>query len=415
MTRVARWTPCVVALCLIAVATLLPVTGDLSAALTPPWFQAWGDFGLADAVVNVVLFVPLGWALAFAGVRPLHAIVVALATTIGVELLQYGVVPGRVASVWDVLANAGGGVVGLALPRLVRRVAESRQQALRAAALYGLLLGAGLAAGALLQAVALPRAMRWTARYSGRSGYVRFAGSLGLVRVDGSPVAADAWRDVQPRGGAELTVEIHSARPDSALAEIVQFWMPGGAGWTWVDQWDRDLRLHIASGGDRLRLRGHSPWVRAVMPALAGDSVTLRLVLRRFSYRIAVTTQGREVVREARISPADGWRLFMPFGEARERWASWLSALWMAVLVGPLGYLATLRSRAAAAVAAAGIGAYLLLLPIVLGCAALPAVGWCGAAGGLVIGFVIESYLAGRARRTPEERQEQVRHGQARI
>ena len=101
-----------------------------------------------------------------------------------------------------------------------------------------------------------------------------------------------------------------------------------------------------------------------------------------------VTTRalGTTAVRNASITPGDGWRLFMPFERDRERWASLLGAMWMAALLAPLGYLAAGRSAAAVGVAGAGAAAYLVLLPLALGCAWLPFAGWCGAVGGFLIG-----------------------------
>jgi len=58
----------------------------------------------------------------------------------------------------------------------------------------------------------------------------------------------------------------------------------------------------------------------------------------------------------------------------------------MAVLLAPLGYLATVRSRVTAVVIAAGAGTSLILLSIVSGCAWLPLPGWCGATAGFVVG-----------------------------
>jgi hypothetical protein len=127
-------------------------------------------------------------------------------------------------------------------------------------------------------------------------------------------------------------------------------------------------------------------WLAAALPAEAGEPVTIRLVVRPFQYRIVVGTKAGEVVQDAAITPGSGWRLFAPFERRQERWASWLTGAWMAVLLGPLGYLASMRSRATAVVATLGAGVGLLLLPIVLGCPWLPLAGWCGAASGALVG-----------------------------
>src|SRR5207247_9750401 len=100
------------------------------------------------------LLVSLRWALTGAGVRPRHAVAVVLARSITVEFLQYAIVAGRQARVWDVLANGVGGLIGMVLPHLRSRIMRSPPIARRAAAMYGVAVVAGIALRALLQAVA---------------------------------------------------------------------------------------------------------------------------------------------------------------------------------------------------------------------------------------------------------------------
>jgi hypothetical protein len=322
-------------------------------------------------------------------VRTRVALVVVLLTTLSVESLQYGLVPGREASLSDVVTNTLGGIVGLALPPLRRWIAARSERALYGAVVYAAMLVVGLGAGAAAQAVLLPRTLRWTGGNLTTSDYVPFAGSLEAVRVDDAPVALHQWLNVRPRDSAEIAVDFLSGRPDTGLAQIVIAWMPGGEnGWMWLEQRGRDLRVHLSSVSDRLRLRGHSDWFSTALPAMAGESVSVRLHVRRFSYRITVGTKAGDAARDVRIGVGNGWRLFAPFERARERWAAWLAGAWMAALCWPLGYVAAMRSRVATAGIAAVLGAGLLLLPIVLGCGGLTLSGWCGAAVGMLAGAV---------------------------
>jgi len=379
---VAAWGPVGVALALIAVATLVPTRPSTG---TPFWCLACGDYALADVVANVALFVPLGWALARTPVRLPGGLACVLTTTIGVELLQYTIVPGRDAALSDILTNTLGGVAGMALPSLQVTIAESGRRAVWGATLYGVLLLAGLGVGEATQAVPLPRTLRWT-EGTGRPDYVPFAGSLKAVAINGTPVGLHQWLNVPPREVVDVKVCLLSGRPNTGLAQVLVAWTPRARGWMWLELQDRDLRVHLASASDHARLRGHSTWLRAVMPATAGESVEVRVVVRRFAYRIAVGTKGGDVVRDQTISPGDGWRLFTPFEREREPWAGLLTAGWMAVLLAPLGYLASARSGAGAVVAGAFAGVGLVALPIVLGGAWLPLSAWCGAASGFVGG-----------------------------
>jgi VanZ like family len=380
-----NWVPVAIALALIALATLLPTAGP--GAVRGPWLWCvpCGDYGMADAVANVALFVPLGWALARAGVPPAAGIALALLTTIAIESLQYAFIPGRDASVSDVITNTLGAIVGTALTPLRRWIGARRERALYGAVLYAVTLVVGLSVSAATQAVRLPRALRWTGGSMETSEYVPFTGSLGGVQVHGLPVALYQWSTVPSRDSVEVAVEFLSGRPDTGLAQIVIAWMPRWDGWMWLEQRGRDLRVHLASLSDHLRLRGHSAWLRGALPAKADDSVSVRLLVRRFSYRIAVRTTVGDVVREARIGVGDGWRLFVPFERERERWAGWLAGGWMAALCWPLGYLATMRSRVIIPCAAA-VGAGLVLSPIIMGCGGLTFYGWCGGAAGMLTG-----------------------------
>ena len=383
---VATWGLVAVALGLIAVATLVPTPHRAGGDATPFWCLGCGDYALADALVNVVLFVPLGWAIARTRIRVVTSLAVVLGTTVGIEWLQHGFIPGRVASMSDILTNTVGGAAGMTLPSLRCWIAASGERAVRASMLYAVLLVAALSAGAATQAVPRAGMLRWTEGSGDRSRYAPFTGSLRALRVGGMPVTMRQWRRVEAGEAVEVAVDLLSGRPDTGLAQVAIAWLPTGSGWMWLEQRGRDLHLHLASAGDHSRLRGHSEWLNGILPAMPGEPVTIRLVVRQFSYRLVVATKTSEVVRAATVSPGDGWRLFSPFERAGQRGAPFLTAAWLAVLVAPLGYLTSLRSPATAVVAAVGAGASLLLLPIVSGCAWLPLSGWCGAASGFLGG-----------------------------
>ncbi|HEX2188967.1 MAG TPA: VanZ family protein, partial [Longimicrobiaceae bacterium] len=158
----------------IASLTLFP-TDDRSGGLTLCLFC--GSRGLADAILNVFLFVPLGAGLALGGAGILAATLVGGAFTGGIEFLQ-SLIPGRDASPPDLLFNTLGCVLGAALVRSAPawlHPAPGRRRRWLAAGL-GLPLLVLLAGGVLLS----PRPSRdvyagqWTAelghleRYRGR-------------------------------------------------------------------------------------------------------------------------------------------------------------------------------------------------------------------------------------------------------
>jgi len=392
------WAPVALALGFVAAATLVPMpTHGMRGGEIPFFCLGCGDYALADGVANVALFVPLGWALSRAGLPPHLALAVVLTTTSVVEWLQHSIIPGRVASMADILANTLGGGAGMALPGLARRLVATRGGTLRASSAYGGLLVASLVVGQALEAIPLPRSLRWTEGGVDSSRFVPFTGSVSAVRLNGAAAPMHERLHLPARNVVEIGVDFVSGRPDTGLAQIVVAWMSSGQAWIWLEQRDRDLHLRLASASDGARLRSHSVWLRHVLPVTAGEPVSVRLVVRSFAYRIVLVTKAGTVVRETRMSPGDGWRLFTPAEPAWGPATTLLTAVWLAALLWPLGYLASARSRAATVVAAVGAGVGLVLLPIVSGCAWLPLLGWCGAGSGLLVGS--QSWAVGQRMR----------------
>src|SRR5579862_3868147 len=101
------------ALILIARLTLKPLGGPLPSGFH--WCVFCGSFGAADFLLNIALFVPLGWGLRMAGVRrwPIYLFGLLLAGTI--ETLQDFVVSGRESGLNDLISNPLGAVIGVAL------------------------------------------------------------------------------------------------------------------------------------------------------------------------------------------------------------------------------------------------------------------------------------------------------------
>ena len=86
----------------------------------------------AEALANVLLFVPIGFLLRLALPRAWSSLllIVATAGSLGIEVVQYLLLPDRTPSLVDVLTNGGGTAIGLVLgvdvQRLVRWWARRR-------------------------------------------------------------------------------------------------------------------------------------------------------------------------------------------------------------------------------------------------------------------------------------------------
>ena len=111
----ARWLPGVLGT-LVSVAVILLLTlkpgGDRAPVEGIGLCLICGEFGTANLLRNVLLFFPLGAALALLVRRPLWAWLPTLALTLGIEGAQL-VIPGRNTLVVDAAANAAGGALGV--------------------------------------------------------------------------------------------------------------------------------------------------------------------------------------------------------------------------------------------------------------------------------------------------------------
>ena len=141
------------ALAFIAALTLTPAPGH---AQLSPTCLVCGMRGVADAVLNVFLFMPLGLALAYRGLDLLRAVPLGAALSIAIELAQL-FIPGRDSSLGDVVTNTLGTAAGVLAWRLAPPLFAWIQRRARVLAVaVPLATVAGLALGALLLRPALP-------------------------------------------------------------------------------------------------------------------------------------------------------------------------------------------------------------------------------------------------------------------
>jgi glycopeptide antibiotics resistance protein len=107
------------AILLIAVVTLTP-----RAEYTAPrfdWRLTSNPRDLAEALLNVVLFLPFGAALRWLRLRLPWAILLGFLLSLAVELLQRFVIPGREGELQDLVANTAGAFLGWLLARTLHR------------------------------------------------------------------------------------------------------------------------------------------------------------------------------------------------------------------------------------------------------------------------------------------------------
>lgn len=365
---------CAAAVLLIAGTTLRSDPAQAERTLETAWTcLVCGEAGVADVLLNLLLFVPLGLSLRLLGWRCLPTVAIAATFTIMVEGVQATVLQGRDASLSDVLANTLGAVVGwMAASRLREALDPSRQVAARLAALWfglGAMVWLGTAWG--LAPEGSPQAP-WVGQHTRVwPGYEPFPGQLlsaavNEVEIPNNPLATTPAIHDSLALTIRLTLAEHVTpeRPVSILRVV------DGAGRIQIAAGRRGDALVVGSRvrADRVRLRSPSYRFPRAFELPLGTPVTL--VWRWTGKEMVLTQQlggssDAEIVERLPVSVGLGWAFVHPFATTIDPHALWWSALWIALWLAPLGwFLACLawRARVAGLVAAmsAFVGASLL-------------------------------------------------------
>ncbi len=237
-SRKRRWVPGL-ALAAILVSTLTPTRVSLPQGLA--LCLLCGTRGLADAILNVALFAPLGAALASRWQSALRPILAGFALSGTIELIQI-LIPGRDPVLGDVLFNTLGAGLGAVMTRTASgwvTPAPARARLLSVTA-----IGAALAVlwgGAALLQPALPNVGyygQWTPEFSdmeqyrGRivdarigamsipSAYLRESAKVRADLLSGVPLQVHAVAGPRPRAAAPL-FNIYDDRQREILSLVV--------------------------------------------------------------------------------------------------------------------------------------------------------------------------------------------------
>lgn len=374
----------------IAVATLTPVR-DLrgEALLTPLTCLVCGERGGADVVLNLLLFLPLAIGLRLSGQSWIRTVLLAAAISFTVELLQYRIVPGRDASLSDLLSNTTSGAIGATIgPVLLQALMPTRRRASALLAGGVTFVLALLAASAWLLSPDLPDG-RLISRRAPPTGLLVFGGQVRAVRLDGLPMPAEGsppdsavLRRGLDRGSLTLEAEVVSAAPPADGSWIYLLSVPSVDVLT-LTQRERVVGVEVPSRALRYYFRAPSLSLADGLPAAPG--VPVRLLATERGGRMTLTSEYDGVQRsvEFGISPAYGWSMLLPFDLAVGPGTRWITCLVLAALFFPLGFWAAWMRRPAAAVAALA-GALLLTFAALPEMAGFPPVHWSEWLGGIL-------------------------------
>ncbi len=384
LSRTARATIALAVLAILA-ATLFPS----SESEAPGWVSCWvcGKRGVADIILNVVLFMPLGAALTLTGVRPWRIWLLGALFSAGIEYTQL-FIPGRESSVADVISNSTGAlagcVVALVLARTVRDT--KRPSPLYAVATSGLVLGVITGTGILLQP-AFPASTYFGQLTPALAGLEWYRGQVLEVSLDGVPLPSKRLAD-SPRirqllsAGGTLRVRALARPTATALAPLFRI----------ADNRRREILLLGPDWDDlvfRYRPRAASwrldrPDLRlagAMRSVTRGDTLDVAVWRNGHGYCLTLNAAGS---CHLGFTVGDGWALLM-YPEALPPWLRTLLGIgWAAGLLLPVGYWS--GSRWGLVV---GVGTTILGLAIVapaIGLLTTPVPVSAGAAFGFVAG-----------------------------
>ncbi len=383
------------AVVVIGAATLVPVAPAIG--WQPNQFGRClfcGELGGLDAVNNILLYLPLGAALAAAGWRLRATASTAAGLAAATELVQFSGLTGRYAGFGDVFFNTLGATLG-AVAFATRRhwTRPSPRMASAGAAIAAAGFVAAMAVTAWLLALSVPSAPlagQWAPRRA-----VSFLGEIHGATLNGQPLrpdaidpaAADEFRRLARGGRTNLDADATLPdRPPLGFAPIVRV--------------VTDERVHLALGQS-----GHAIVFAAALNsrevgfrtisigvAIPPDSTRLRISGRaeRDALHVsAATPAGRSYSRTRDLTAGLAWTTMLPSGVPIGEWHWIVSAAWLLGLALPLGFYAV-RSRSALVrfLVPGALGIGLIAVPAVAGLAATGWSEWAGAVTGAALGAV---------------------------
>jgi hypothetical protein len=367
----------------IAVATLTPGSDRRGVALTTPLScLLCGDQGGADIVANLILFLPFAIGLRLAGASWLRTVALAAAVSFTVELLQLTVVPGRDASLSDLLSNSTSAAIGAGLASHLAELAAPVRAKARLLLAGGAILWLGaLGLSAWLLEPAVPRGpirSRW-------AGVVvtgdEFGGRVLDVHLQDMPMPSRgrvtdpaAVKDRLLRGDFLLRAELVTGEPRPGRSWIYSV-QAGPRSVLSLYQAGRAAGVTVPIRGLRFGLREVGMSVGHALPADTGVRVRLTAAERAGVVRLDSEFGDTRRAAELTISPALGWMLIDPFDPPTIVGIRWLTALLLGSSLVPLGLWARRAGRTAPAlgVLVAIMAAGLVAVPALAG---LPRVHW---------------------------------------
>jgi hypothetical protein len=335
----------VAALAFVAAETLVPHLENAAlVARTPIWCIMCGDLGLLDVLLNVLLFIPLGAGLRLLGRSWRQAVLLGAALSLAIETAQYLGIPGRDASLGDLITNTLGAGLGAMLAAnwrvwLAPSPAAARLLCFAAAVVW---LGQIAATGAAVRP-ALPPTVYWGQRAADLGQFDTFPGRLldarvGTRSLPGHQLANSDEVRLALLAGDPLTAVVEPAGPTDGIAPLASIFDGDQREIVVLGQWNEDLVFRLRARAIDWRLRPPAIRLRSVFRSAAPETLTVSGAIRGDRFAVEAAGPGGRVSRVLPLSTQWGWSLLLPFEYAFGSEVEWVSALWVGCWLLPIGF-----------------------------------------------------------------------------
>jgi len=386
---------------LIAVATLLPLPEQQAAARsTSLTCLVCGEYGGVDVIGNLLLFLPFAAGLSLLNWRVGSVVLTGALLSLTVETLQLLLIPGRDASLSDLLTNTLSSWLGAALAGQANALVWPAIGGARRLAFGAVLAWCGVQAGSgiLLRPWIPAEELRgdWTRHVPGRE---LFAGTVVSASASGIPIPDDSL-PLEPslvaalrRGDIALQIEFKPEPRLPSRSPIVE--VLGRSGTVLGLEADgEDLIFQAPARAQALRLRHPALRLRRVMT----DRSPVQVTAREHQISLLASWTGPDDGGRAHqdLGPRLGWSLIVPFKYAYGNEVPWLSALWGLAWLLPIGYWAAASGQGRLGYVwlpltlLVGFG----LVPHLSGYPAEPWLQWLAGAAGLGVGWAGHRWAA---------------------
>jgi hypothetical protein len=311
-----------------------------------------GESGLADVILNLILYFPLGAALHALRWPLWRAALLMCAATLCIEVTQAHWLIGRDGTLGDVLMNSAGGLLGwLSFPAM-RAIARPT----RAVASVGALITVAVTTAVwFASGLALQPALSDAAPWIGQPlhqwpGLRHFPGRIASATVDGISVgnaelsSTPQWRDSIV---VRLLLASDSVWTDGQEASLIRIIDAAGVTQVDVNQVGADALVDLHLRGSAWLL--HTPKWRVADAFSSAGGEPWQFIWRWERDRIVISSgaAGATPIFHAveRLRASEGWAFIHPFTNTVDAHAALWTALWLAWWFGLLGWFAGFLDR----------------------------------------------------------------------